>query len=234
MGSAYPYGITVGPDGNLWFTDPYYSRISKITPGGVVTQYSGIPGTIYQMGITAGPDGNLWFTGSDYIGKITPNGVVTQYSAGITPGSSPANVTVGPDGNLWFTEYYGNRIGKVSLLNYTVGGTLTGLGAGQGVVLQNNGGGDLTLTANGGLAFGALVATGAPYNVSILTQPADQTCTLNNGSGTMGKAKVTNVSISCTGPGSGNPVNAPLSPWALLILFLGVGIIGKRVSSKQA
>lgn len=229
--SSFSEDIALGPDGNLWFTDPYYSRISKITPSGVITEYSGIPGSIYLMSSTAGPDGNLWFTGSDYIGKIMPNGVVTQYSTGITPGAGPAGITVGADGNLWFTEYYGNRIGKVSLLNYTVGGNLASLGAGNSLVLQNNGGDNLTLTANGSIAFGAQVATGSPYNVSVLTQPIGQTCTVNNGSGTMGEAKVTNVSISCTG--AGNPVNAPLSPWALLILFVGVGIIGKRVSSRQ-
>jgi len=32
-----------------------------------------------------------------------------------TPASYPANgIVTGRDGNLWFTEYYGNKIGRIS------------------------------------------------------------------------------------------------------------------------
>ena len=32
------YGITLGPEGNLWFTEE--SKIGRITPAGVVTEFS--------------------------------------------------------------------------------------------------------------------------------------------------------------------------------------------------
>ena len=61
------------------------NRIGRITPAGVVTEFSaGITGNI-SGAITAGPDGNLWFTesagasGSDRIGRITPAGAVTEF-----------------------------------------------------------------------------------------------------------------------------------------------------------
>lgn len=38
----------------------------------------------------------------------------------------------------------------------------------------------------------------SPYGVTILTQPAGQTCTVSNGSGVIGPAPVTNVAITCT------------------------------------
>jgi DNA-binding beta-propeller fold protein YncE len=82
---SYPFGITAGPDGNLWFTEEIGNRIGRITPLGVVTQFS-ITAGAGPAGITAGPDGNLWFTevGGNRIGRITPLGAVTEFSAGIT------------------------------------------------------------------------------------------------------------------------------------------------------
>src|SRR3954469_5047322 len=37
---ARPFGITVGPDGNLWFTERGANRIGRITLAGVVTEFS--------------------------------------------------------------------------------------------------------------------------------------------------------------------------------------------------
>ena len=35
-----PYGITRGPDGNLWFTEALAGKIGRITPAGVITEFS--------------------------------------------------------------------------------------------------------------------------------------------------------------------------------------------------
>src|SRR3954469_8907745 len=37
---ATPYGIAAGPDGNLWFTEFNGNRVARITPAGVVTEFS--------------------------------------------------------------------------------------------------------------------------------------------------------------------------------------------------
>ena len=115
-----PYGITAGPDGNLWFTEYATSKIGKMTPAGVITEYTLAP-TAYPAGITLGPDGNLWFAESqdDKIGKITPSGVITEYPIP-TPGVTPYGITAGPDGNIWFTEWGALNIGKI-----TTSGTIT-------------------------------------------------------------------------------------------------------------
>ena len=112
-----PADITVGPDGDLWFTEESGDRIGRITPSGTVTEFSaGITAESGPDGITAGPDGNLWFTENfgNRIGRITPGGTVTEFNAGITPGSRPVGITAGPDGNLWFTEEFGDRIGRIT------------------------------------------------------------------------------------------------------------------------
>ena len=88
------------------------------------------------------------------------------------------------------------------LKNFSVGGTVSGLLSGNSIVLQNNGASNLTITGNGGYSFGTMAANSA-YAVTILTQPTSQTCTVSNGSGTMGTANVSNINIACTLPVGG-------------------------------
>jgi Galactose oxidase, central domain/Kelch motif len=81
----------------------------------------------------------------------------------------------------------------------TIGGTLSGLATGASVILQDNGGDSLTLTANGPFTFKTPV-TGPTdaYAVTVNTQPTtpNQICSVTNGSGTA-SANVTNVAVSC-------------------------------------
>lgn len=79
----------------------------------------------------------------------------------------------------------------------TVGGSVSGLAASQFVVLQNNGSDNLTVNSNGSFTFSTPIAQGATYNVTILTQPSTQTCTVTNGSGTAGASNITNVQVTC-------------------------------------
>lgn len=78
---------------------------------------------------------------------------------------------------------------------FTVGGTVSGLSG--TVILLNNGGDADTITSNGAFTFPTPVAEGNPYNVTVQTQPAIQTCFVSNGSGTMGGSNITNVSVHC-------------------------------------
>src|SRR5437016_726392 len=99
-GGSEPYGITAGPDGNLWFTEIMASRIGRITPAGVTTEFALASGS-EPTDITAGPDGNLWFAEfqGNNIGKITPGGMVMEFPVP-AGGSFPQGITAGPDGNL--------------------------------------------------------------------------------------------------------------------------------------
>jgi Galactose oxidase, central domain len=88
----------------------------------------------------------------------------------------------------------------------TISGTVTGL-TGTGMVLQDNGGDDLTIIANGTFTFKTAVS--GAYAVTIKTQPSGptQNCTVAFGSGTA-TANVTNVQINC---GSGLTVGGTVS-----------------------
>ena len=82
---------------------------------------------------------------------------------------------------------------------YTIGGTVAGL-AGTGLTLQNSGGADLALSANGAFTFPVAQTGGAAYAVTVHGQPSSpsQTCSVTNGTGTVGNLNVTNVAVTCT------------------------------------
>ena len=81
---------------------------------------------------------------------------------------------------------------------FTIGGSVSGLG-GAGLVLQNSGGDDLAIDANGKFTFKSPVATtDRSYAVTIKTQPIGQVCTVINGNG-IATASVSNVSVQCAG-----------------------------------
>lgn len=106
----YLQHLTVGPDGNVWFTDMGQTpAIGMIKPStDLIAEYSnGLPPSVTLGGITAGPDGNLWFTdaGTPAIGRFNPaTHVITEFTAGLNTGSQPLDIVAGPDGNLWFTD----------------------------------------------------------------------------------------------------------------------------------
>lgn len=76
-----------------------------------------------------------------------------------------------------------------------VGGTVSAMTA--GLVLQNNGADDLRLMANGSFGFVSGLSAGSNYNVTVQLNPPFQLCTVNNGTGTVGNADVTNIGVSC-------------------------------------
>jgi hypothetical protein len=81
---------------------------------------------------------------------------------------------------------------------FTIGGTVTGL-TGTGLVLQDNGGDNLTVKASGTFTFATSIASGGAYVVTVATQPTNpaQSCAVTGGSGTA-TANVTTVAIACT------------------------------------
>ena len=86
---------------------------------------------------------------------------------------------------------------------YTIGGTISGLTSGS-LVLKNNGGDALTISANSAtFTFATALANSATYAVTVDTQPSGLTCSVSNGTGTVASANVTNVAISCALPSVG-------------------------------
>jgi 6-phosphogluconolactonase (cycloisomerase 2 family) len=84
--------------------------------------------------------------------------------------------------------------------SFTIGGSISGL-SGSGLVLQDNGGDDLALGAGSkSFTFSTKLPSASRYAVTVKTQPSNpsQTCTVGNGSGTLGSANVTTIAIACS------------------------------------
>jgi hypothetical protein len=82
---------------------------------------------------------------------------------------------------------------------YSVGGTVAGL-KGAGLVLQNNGADNLSVSVNGTFTFSASLITGDSYQVSVWTNPISpyQTCVVTHGGGTVTSAQITGIVVTCT------------------------------------
>jgi virginiamycin B lyase len=114
--NSQPRHITLGPDGNMWFTESDFnvSQIARVNPNGKITEFV-VPTRFSQPSdIVAGPDGALWFTepSGPAIGRVTTAGRFMEFfppDNGVVPDS----IAVGPDGNLWFTDLQ-NRIWKLT------------------------------------------------------------------------------------------------------------------------
>ncbi len=85
--------------------------------------------------------------------------------------------------------------------------------AGGNLVLQNNGGDDLTVTGNGPFTFPTKLASGSAYAITVkpggLPVGMGQSCAVSSGSGMVGSADVTSVRVRCSftlsGPGGSIP-----------------------------
>lgn len=81
--------------------------------------------------------------------------------------------------------------------SYTVGGAISGLTSG-GLVLLDNGGDAITLGINATqFTLNTPVAFGSAYAITVQTAPAGLVCRVSNGTGTMGAADVTGITIGC-------------------------------------
>ncbi len=136
---AYPYGVTVDADNNVYVADSYNNRIRKITADGSVSTLAGngndgfVDGIVSQaefyvpIGIAVDPQGNVYVgdEGNSSIRKITPDGQVTtlagngkfSFSDGVGRNAefnAPGALAIDESGNLYVADYLNNCIRMVS------------------------------------------------------------------------------------------------------------------------
>ncbi|MGB9404414.1 MAG: kelch repeat-containing protein [Candidatus Acidiferrales bacterium] len=163
-----------------------------VTIGGTVVSLSG-SGLVLQDN---GGD-NLTITMNGAFTFPTPLATGSAYTVTVlTQPLNPTQICTVANGTGTATANVGNIIVTCSA-PVTVGGSVSGLD-GTGLVLQDNGGSNLSITMNGAFTFATPVSSGGTYDVTVLTQPSNpsQTCTVTNGSGTA-TGNVTNVQVIC-------------------------------------
>jgi virginiamycin B lyase len=117
--AATPFGITEGPDGNMWFTELNVGKVGMVTPSGSFSEVS-LPGgaSADPEDITSGPNNSVWFVenGDAKIGAINVStGALTEYNTP-TGNSGPLGIAVDPTNSnrLWFGEYANNAIASIN------------------------------------------------------------------------------------------------------------------------
>jgi hypothetical protein len=140
---------------------------------------------------------------------VTANGTFTFASTVATGGLYAVTVLTQPSNptqNCAVTAGGGTATANVTVIvscttnpvTATIGGMVSGLVASTSVILQDNGGDSLTITANGAFTFKTAVTGADVYAVTVVTQPVNpnQICTVTKGSGVAG-ANVTTVAVNC-------------------------------------
>ncbi len=109
----YSASITEGPDGAMWFTDPFAGILGRASASGELTVHQLPPGGGPAQ-LISGPDGALWFTipVKDQIGRMSLTGEISQFQ--FARHSGLTDIASGPDGNIWFTLRKKNKIGRLT------------------------------------------------------------------------------------------------------------------------
>ena len=206
-GAAYDVTIGVQPEGQVCAVTDGAGTIGAAPVTGITV--SCIVPTYSVGGTVSGLNGSVTLqnNGGDDL-TLSESGTFT-FATSLASGTAyNVSVSAQPDGELCTVS---NGVGTVGTANvttvsvacvaqtYSVGGSVSGLSG--SVTLQNNGGDDLTLDANGAFTFTTSVAHGAAYNVTVSAQPAGQSCSVTNGVGAVAAADVTNVDVSCVDTG---------------------------------
>jgi streptogramin lyase len=107
--NSFPGDITTGSDGNMWFTEGAVDKFARITPNGVITEFTGVSA---PSSIAAGPDGNIWIASAftPQVARVTPALVITIFP---TP-ATPTFIRPGNANNLLFTEFSANKIASIT------------------------------------------------------------------------------------------------------------------------
>ncbi len=189
--SAGPFKVTAPAGGLIWSGggsasvawDVANTNVAPVSCANVDVRLSTDGGQTFPTTLASGVPNNGSATVSVPAISTTQARVSVSCATNVFFNVSPANFTIAPGGTV-----------------YTVGGTLSGLASGASATLKLNGGNDLPLNANGPFTFSGGLLSGATYAVTVGTQPSSppQSCTVSNGSGTVGSSNVTNVAITCT------------------------------------
>ncbi|MBK9130047.1 MAG: hypothetical protein IPM20_00180 [Gammaproteobacteria bacterium] len=203
-GSAYNVTVQTQPAGQVCTVSNGSGTLAGVGITGInvtcVTAYtvggtiSGLDGTVTLQN-NGGDDLPVSIDGSFTFVTGVANG--GAYDVTVLAQPTGPNQTCVPASNSGTVN--GANVASITITcttnTYAIGGAVSGLSG--TVTLRNNGGDDLTLNADGSFTFPVEITDGTAYAVTVLTQPADQICTVSNGSGTLGGADVTDVAVAC-------------------------------------
>jgi hypothetical protein len=130
------------------------------------------------------------------------NGSAYTISVQTQPSSPSQTCAISPANGTISGANVSNVVVACSTNGYKIGGSVSGL-EGTGLVLSDNGGDALAVSADGHFDFASAVLSGQAYAVTIQSQPASPgsglnvACTVTSGAGTVAAADVDTVAVNC-------------------------------------
>ncbi len=200
-GASYAVTITQQPSGQSCTVDSGQGKVAGADVGDIMVSCSEATHTV--GGTVSGLAGMLMLenNGGDDL-MLSADGPFT-FATPVKDGAA-YDVTVGrqPAAGLC-TVSQGSGLASADVTDvmvacvpaFAVGGAVSGLNG--TVVLRDNGGDDLTVTTDGSFVFAGRLVDGAPYAVTVASQPIGQRCDLTASSGTIAGADVTAIGVTC-------------------------------------
>lgn len=115
-GAGGPWGVAVGPDRNVWFTELTSGKVGRLDPvTGKIAEFELPTANSQPQGIALGSDGALWGTeaAGNKIFRIERDGHATEFPIP-TPNSVPVAIAPSRGGLLWVSELSGGKLLRVS------------------------------------------------------------------------------------------------------------------------
>ena len=191
---------------------PTLPMVSSPNPANGINVSAGPSGQLSQVTALGATSGTFFYDDDTYVDWNAPATVNRDYLEAVIPytvgrmndngtnywyveASNAAGTTRYPvSGSLFFTVTPSDETFKVNV-------EIIGL-IGTNLVLQNNAGDDLLIHKNGHFSFDQPLANGAAYSVTVLSDPVSpsQVCNVTNGTGTISRADVNDITVACITP----------------------------------
>ena len=173
-----------GDDGQLLLAG---TIVGVTKPGMVLTNNDG---SDYEVPVPA--------NGTSVATFVFPDRISSDDKYNVKVKSVPSNVDITTCNYRYNSGRAGFDVTNIEIAcafrTQALSGTVSNL---KGQLILVNGADRVTVPAGATTFTMAKVAQDAPYGVSVLENPAGQTCTVANGVGTMGAADVNNVTVTC-------------------------------------
>lgn len=183
VGAVHVSDVTVTCTTNHY---PVGGKVSGLSGGGLVLQNGGKD------------DLSIPVSGAFVFGAKLASGSVYDVTVKTDPTAPSQQCTVTAGKGTVVASAVSDVTVSCTTRSYVVGGMVTGL-VGTGLVLRNNDGDDLPITADGLFTFMIKVPSGGKFDVSVLSQPThpEQTCTVLSGAGSVDASDISSVVVTC-------------------------------------
>jgi len=117
-GNANPQGITLGENGNMWFTEYNSSKVAEVTPSGSVSEFGTLFGSDSPQMLADRGDGTVWYAGygGNHVGYVNEFNGVAGETTMPTGGSGPWDVVEAPNGYLYVSENLNDDMARLATL----------------------------------------------------------------------------------------------------------------------